>query len=344
VARSVSSRLTVVAALLALAVLAVPCAGSEPPRLRATAAGELELTSSRDSQAILSADGMRPGQSVSGTLTLANPASQTQRLSLATSRVADLPGRGGGVLSQRLRLRVEHGDTGGLVYAGTIAELTKLDLGDVSAGASRDYRFIVTLPEGGPAVDDPFADARTDVTWRWTGTVQTFDGDAPDTSAPEEPRPELGGTTADGGTAGGTAGGAEIPAPPPGESGLPDLPAAEPESSIPSARGPLRLWLSGPRRQRLASSLVVVARCQPSCVLRASGRVSLGGRRRALRSRALGRALGATASRLRFRLSAREARLLRAALRRRGRVVLTLRVRASAGADGVTAVHRIVLR
>jgi len=345
VARSLSSRLTVAAALLALAVLAVPHAGSEPPRLRATAAGQIELTSTRDSQAILTADGLRPGQSVSGTLTLANPSPQTQRLSLATSRVADLPGRGGGVLSQRLRLRVEHAATGAAVYAGTLAELTKLDLGDVPAGASRSFRFTVTLPEGGPVVDDPFAEARTDVTWRWTGTVQTSGDDGTGTTVTPEPEPD--GATAGGDASGGGAGGsgADVPAPPAGEPDQPDPPVGAPEGSDPAARGPLRLWLSGARTQRLArSSLVVVARCRPGCVLRASGRLTVGGRTRALPSRALGRAWGATASRLRFRLSAGEAESVRAALRRHRRVVLTLRVRAAAGADGLTATHRIVLR
>src|SRR4051794_2557558 len=101
-------RIGLTVALLGLAALVVR-AGEAPagPRLVATATGSVKLDSSRDGKAILVADDMKPGDTVSGTLTLSNPASVAQRLTLATVGVRNTPGPRGGRLSDRLLITVE---------------------------------------------------------------------------------------------------------------------------------------------------------------------------------------------------------------------------------------------
>src|SRR5687767_10114640 len=113
----------VVMAVTAVAALASLSVGGEPhaPMLRATAGGALQLESSQDGQAVLTAAGLRPGQSAEGTLALSNRAAGPQRLTLATTSLEDTPGVGGGVLSGWLDLRVERDAL--VVYEGKLADL-----------------------------------------------------------------------------------------------------------------------------------------------------------------------------------------------------------------------------
>jgi hypothetical protein len=92
-------------ALLAALLLTVGPQRPAQPLLRATAGGDMQLQNSRDGQAILSTTGLRPGGSAEGTLTISNRAPAPQHLTLRLSDLADTPGPGGGILSQRLDLR-----------------------------------------------------------------------------------------------------------------------------------------------------------------------------------------------------------------------------------------------
>ena len=90
--------LVLVATALAAAVSLSMGGERRGPILRATAGGALQLESSRDGAAVLSASRLRPGDSAEGTLTLRNLAPGPQRLTLTTSDLRDAPGRGGGEL------------------------------------------------------------------------------------------------------------------------------------------------------------------------------------------------------------------------------------------------------
>jgi spore coat-associated protein N len=337
----VTSRLLVVVATALTAVTALSL-GGEPrgPALRAAAGGALQLESSRDGAAVLTAARLRPGESAEGTLTLKNLAAEPQRLTLTTSDLRDVPGPGGGSLSTWAELRVERGADA--VFAGTIADLATLDLGDLAPGSTTPFRFVVTLPEEGPAVDDAYAGGSVEVAWSWRGDADAGVGVTGETEPPAE-RP-----------------GRPVPEPP-----APDPPAPPRDDVLPSgraeappvplderdgpaaARGPrVRLWLGGRSAQRMGRALGLSAACRPACALRAAAKVRVGRRWRALGRRALGAvASGAQPAPLRFSLSALQQRSLRATLRRRG--TLTVRIAVTASAPGhapVTKVRTLRLR
>jgi hypothetical protein len=337
-----TSRLLVIVGTVLSAALALSVGESrELPSLRATAGGGMELVSSRDGQAVLTVSRLAPGGSAEGTLVLSNAAPADQRLTLSTADLRDVPGPGGGVLSERLDLRVERG--GDVVFAGKLADLESLDLGDLPPGASHGFRFVVTLPESGPAVDTAYAGSSVEVGWSWRG-----DGDAgPETEKVKpEPEPEP-----------------ERPDPPVAAPVVPDSPAEvgpsgdpvveapapsvdELEGPAPLRRSAVRLWLGGRAAQRLGGGFGLSAACRPGCALRAAAQVRVGGRWRALGRRALGRvAPSSQPSAVRFRLSALQRRSLAASLRRHGQLVVRISVTAVAdGHRSVTKVRSLRLR
>lgn len=336
-----TSRLLVMMATAVCAVASLSV-GREPdgPLLRATAGGALQLESSRDGQAVLMASGLRPGDVADGTLTLTNRAAGPQQLTLSTSGLVDTAGAGGGVLSQWLDLRVER--DGEVVYAGKLADLPELDLGELAPGSVTPFRLAVAVPEQGPAVDDAYAGSGVEVAWSWRGEA------------------EVGGAGSDSGSGSGSGGADRVPLDPSAE---PEPPRPDPEPAIePSGRpadppldeleGPaasgarsVRLWLGGRSRQRPSSALGLSAVCRPDCSVRATAKVRAGRRWRSLGRRSLGTvASGSRATALPFRLSAKQRRALRALVRRRGAVTVRISVTAAApGHETVTKVRTLRL-
>ena len=314
--------LTLVATAVTGAVLLALGGPAEGPLLRATAGGSLQLESSRDGQAILTAAGLRPGRSAEGSLTLHNRAAQPQRLRLALAGLEDTPGPGGGALSSWLDLRIERG--GDEVFTGKLADLPDLDLGDLAPGESVAFRFVVSLPELGPAVDSAYAGARVEVGWTWRGDV---DGDPTPPRVEDPPAPALPPV-------------ADDPVAPYGD---PAPPAVDPdtvEGPLAPGAGRVRLWLGGRSRQRLGRSLSISALCRPGCTLRAAAKVKVGRRWRALGRRTLG-TVAATGRPhvLAFRLSKLQQRSLRATLARRG--ALTVRIQVTALTPGRQRVTKV---
>jgi len=160
-------------ALLAIAALGL--AFAEPgeghsSRLRlASASGSLSLSNSSEAAAILSSGAMRPGEAVSGTVRIANTGSQPGALALArTAGAVDVPGAGGGRLSDRLQL---------LVLDVTTA------VGTVAPGGERSFRFVATLPAAG-AADNAYQGASLAAGFTWTAVGREAPVSAP-ASAPE---------------------------------------------------------------------------------------------------------------------------------------------------------------
>src|SRR3712207_6563935 len=82
-----------------LVVIAVLRPAPREPALHATAAtGNVKLVSSRGGAAILSAQGMDPGDEVSGSVTISNAGDAPAAMALSTSDLVDSPGIGGGRL------------------------------------------------------------------------------------------------------------------------------------------------------------------------------------------------------------------------------------------------------
>ena len=109
--------------LLALAVALVATAAparERPAELgRMAAEGAVTLSAAGTGHAILTASGLRPGQSVSGNIALANVGESRGRLTLLRTGMVDTPGRFGGRLSDALLLRVE--EIGGGSWTGPLA-------------------------------------------------------------------------------------------------------------------------------------------------------------------------------------------------------------------------------
>ncbi|MEA2310263.1 MAG: hypothetical protein QOE28_231, partial [Solirubrobacteraceae bacterium] len=150
-------------------------AGPRPAQLgRMAAAGSVTLAASDDGgTALLRADHLVPGRSVSGTISLGNVGESGGELSLVQTALDDVQGRGGGVLSRALVLDVDRlGSAAGRVYHGPLAGQPALDLGLFPAGGSRTYRLTLTLPDTGRppgplSGDNALMGASVTVGWLW---------------------------------------------------------------------------------------------------------------------------------------------------------------------------------
>lgn len=316
------SRAIVLAATALLVFVALSVSQERPSReaIRVSAASGV-LASSRDGSAILSVDGIKPGESENGTVTLTNGAPGVQTLTLSSAALADTAGAGGGLLSRRLVLTVERvSPDPAVLFAGAMGDLGAVAAGELSGRAAATYRFTVLFPEGGTAIDDAYQGGSASVTWRWQAETDADPAARPPAAGTPVPAPVE--PVGDGWGTGGPR-------------GLSD--------------GPVRLWIGGGRQQRVAGGrrgggFVVLARCSPACSLQARLTYLRRGRVRALSARTVGHAgWGQTPQRLVFRLKPAELRVLRPALRRGVQGTLTLRATAPGYGPAVTT-RRIRLR
>ena len=106
-----------------------------PQAVISMVSGELHVTNSRDGQAIFQAQGLAPGESVTGTVQLSNTGDLTGDLGFQQLDVQDQPGANGGRLSDAVHLDVEDVTGGSLVpvFAGQL-------------GASRTARSATSRP------------------------------------------------------------------------------------------------------------------------------------------------------------------------------------------------------
>ena len=321
----------VLALVAALVATAAP-ARERPAQLgRMAAQGAVTLAAAGSPNAILTASGLRPGQSVAGSIALANVGESRGRLTLLRTRIVDTPGRFGGRLSDALLLRVE--EIGGGSWTGPLTGPDALDLGVMEPGEGRSYRLTLTLPDTGPQGRDNWVQGSSaTIDWAWaTESV------GPPPAATPTATPVSGST--------------------PAQQATPPTAAPEaPEAPLPVRRAPM-LQLRIPHQRVLgtrgismygscdrACRIAFRARIQTSPLARASARTLL--RRRVFRTRGLARRLPATGAerRIRLRLTPRAARTLKHTMHVRGRVAIVIeaRVRGAGGARTVT--RRIVLK
>src|ERR1700749_1216593 len=91
-----------------LAIAGVAAAMPSAPRLgKMEAQGPVTLSSSKTGVALLQGTGIKPGDSVTGIVTLSTRCDKTGKLALAINGVHDTPGFYGGRLSSVLRLRID---------------------------------------------------------------------------------------------------------------------------------------------------------------------------------------------------------------------------------------------
>lgn len=317
------------AALLAVlaTVAGSALARERPARIERLAAadGVLALSNSLGDGAIVTAYGLLPGQSASGTITLGNTGEVAGTLALRRTRMHDLPGPNGGRLSDAITLLIEDvsGATPREVLYGEVGGLERMALETLPAGVRRTYRFTVGFPDSGPqGADNAYigSELRMDYEWR------------------AEPVPA--------GTPGSTG---TTPAPPAADGSAAPLPLAP-------ASGAPRITIRLPHQRVMHTDAVrLFARCDVRCRVRFSGRAVTAPRglrarrvvlmrKRLFRGERRPRALPVTAERaVRLQLTRRGRRTLRRTLDTRGRVavVITASVR---GANGRRTVRkRIVL-
>jgi hypothetical protein len=141
-------RVATVTAVLA-GCLSASVAFAATPAPQGTGQGQAP-GNSRENAALLEATNIAPGDSRSVTVTITSRDRVPTSFSLAKYGLREEPGRGGGMLSERLELRVEQ-VTGQAsranLYSGALGSMPRQALGKFMPGESRTYRFTVTFTD-----------------------------------------------------------------------------------------------------------------------------------------------------------------------------------------------------
>src|SRR5215207_4121015 len=159
--------------LLAIAAVAgLAALSGAPPRGAADARvelvdGTLSLQNSLAGQAVFEVEGLAPGHSESGMVTLSNAGTLAGDLSLAAGDVSDTPGPGGGPLSAQLQLSVRDVGAGTTVYSGSLIGMGTLALGSLGPGVAKVYELTASLPA---SADESVAGASMRVSYTWTAS------------------------------------------------------------------------------------------------------------------------------------------------------------------------------
>lgn len=230
--------------------IAAPGGGHDMAHARvAAASGAVQIANSHAGQALLSAGGMRPGATSTGTVTIGNAGSAGARFSVTGTGFQETPGAHGGLLSERARLvvlDVTDPDDHAEVYSGTPQGLAATDLGAFAPGEERDYEVRIMLPDGGApgsgtTGDNRYQGAALSLGLEWRAVVAAeASTPTPTPKAPTAPRAPV----------------TPTPTPTPPVS-LPDalgLPAAK--TCV--KRGRLKLRLTGPDGTKVVKATVKV--------------------------------------------------------------------------------------
>jgi hypothetical protein len=175
---------------------------SAPPHLQTLTSGSMSVSDSASGSAIFAASNMAPGVTDQGEVSIGNTGTAPGTLALSSFDRSDSPGTYGGVLSERLDVRIEDVSSGGnsLVYADKLASMPEVQLGTLAPGKSRTYRFTVSMPDGGAPTapwtgDNIYQRASTSLSYEWTLTetepvVPTPDRDPGPAPTPPASRPQ----------------------------------------------------------------------------------------------------------------------------------------------------------
>lgn len=266
------------------------------------AAGSFNLVNSRAGMPVFTAANIAPGDGARGTIEIANDSSEAVDLKLSRESLADVPGAGGGVLSQRLALRIEQIRPATPVYQGLLATMPPLALGPLAPGGSRAFEFVATLPEGGAsaAAENAVQGASASVAYAWTSHA--------------------------------VPAAASHPSPGPAISAL--ALGASPSTLAPTPR--LGLRIVGYRHRLRNGRLIAWARCSQACQVRSYARLlapRAADRLKATARHAQRRRFGARTRRLSLLMPSAQRRLLSTAASPKVRMVVIARNR-----DGESAI------
>jgi hypothetical protein len=267
----IATLVTTVALALGALVLAV-AASADPdrPEIELQAAGgALAIASSREGEALFAAGGMRPGGSVAGTLLLTNTGTLEGQLSVDAAIAAEVPGAGGGRLTDPLAITVSEGAA--TLWHGYATALQGIDLGTLAVDAERTLQVTATLPSSaGNAYQG--ASLSLDLQWRLLAAAEVSATPTPTTTptptatptpTPVAPTPTPTRTPT---SVAPTPAPTPAPLPPDGIAGTIGPAVVGPaELGLPAARGciprgVLRITVRAPRGVRMASAVVRVGR------------------------------------------------------------------------------------
>lgn len=172
--------------------LAFAAPGRDAPRTMIeldNVSGAVSIANSRDAQALFSATSMRPGEGVSGTVTIGNSGDVNGAFSVRAAGVVDTPGPNGGLLSERVDLRLFDVTGNGPpvpVFTGHPSDFDGIDLGTFAPGEERDYLFTATLPDRG-VNDNDYQGAGLSLGFEWRAGTTVV---ATPTATPTKPKPK----------------------------------------------------------------------------------------------------------------------------------------------------------
>jgi hypothetical protein len=141
-------------------------------------AGTISHTNSKSGAAILTASGMKPGGTATGTVDIKNSGSLSGAFTLAQSNLTNTPASP--ALSSKLTIVItDLGDPLALcssscpvVYTGTIGGMGTVSLGTYAANEAHRYQFVVTFPDGGTGgADNTYQGSQTSVEYDFTATA-----------------------------------------------------------------------------------------------------------------------------------------------------------------------------
>jgi hypothetical protein len=305
--------LAAMVAILGCVALAGPSPRGVPRAEISMVSGELHVTNSRDGQAIFQAQGLSPGESVTGTVQLSNTGDLTGDLGFQQLDVQDQPGANGGRLSDAVHLDVEDVTGGNVVpvFAGQLGSFQDRALGSIAQGEARTYRFTASLPDGGAppsptSGDNAYAGSALTVRYLWTATAP----DPGDGGTGDGGTGGGGGTGGTGGGTGGTGGGVVAPT----------------------------VSFSVVSKQLVKKGLLdVMAKCDRACTVSAWAQMPKArGARKGLKTsrKTATLTIPGKAARIRLKLSKKGKRQLQAVLRKKKKVALTVTLSVGAANGG----------
>ena len=179
----VAARSRLAIALAALGIAFAACLGGDHGSARAAvgnATGPL-IGSPLAGAAILSANGMAPGDARTGYIDVTNVGDTAGTFALGTTGLTPTP------LGRELDLDVRDvtvGRTSTVVYSGKLASLSSVVLGDMAQGEAHRYRFTVSLPFD---ADNSYQGASSAVTFLWSATAPEPTATPPAPTTPGTP-------------------------------------------------------------------------------------------------------------------------------------------------------------